>query len=87
MKQIQPYVTGWVGSFTTETIARQDLVGARLEERDRRTDFATNVGGGFAYRLTDWLGAKADYRTFFVHRPDDNRAVHRFTTGLTFRIR
>ena len=51
------------------------------------TDFSTNVGAGMLYRLNDWLGVAADYRTFFVHRDTDTPAVNRFTAGLRFSLR
>ncbi|HXH07804.1 MAG TPA: outer membrane beta-barrel protein [Vicinamibacterales bacterium] len=85
--RIAPYITGGIGAFTADTIGWRNLSNGRVEERRRQTDFATNVGAGLAYPLTDWVRAQADYRTFFVHRPGDTRPVHRFTTGLTFAIR
>ena len=59
----------------------------RFEDRRRTTNFATNVGTGFNYRFTDWVGAGADYRTFFVHRDESTPRVHRLTTGLTFSLK
>jgi opacity protein-like surface antigen len=83
-----PYVTGGLGSFMADTVVNDVVVGpTRLEERRTATDFATNVGAGFNYRLTDWVGVGADYRTFFVHRDDSTPRVHRFSTGLTFSLK
>ncbi len=85
----QPYVTAGIGSFTSDTVMRDDImVGqTRFEDRRTTTDFATNVGAGVNYQINDWLGVAADYRTFFVHRDDDTRRVHRFSTGLTFSLK
>lgn len=83
-----PYVTGGIGSFTSDTIVSDLNVGTtRIEDRRRTTDFATNVGAGVNYRITDWVGVGADYRTFFVHREASTPRVHRFTTGLTLSLR
>jgi hypothetical protein len=84
--RVTPYLTGGLGSFTSETVASGAVMDARLEERRRVTDFATNVGAGLTYQLTDRVGVTGDYRTFFVHGPD-TRQVNRFTAGLTFRLR
>ncbi len=83
-----PYVTGGLGSFISDTVVNDVVLGpTRFEERRTATDFATNVGAGFNYRLTDWVGIGADYRTFFVHRDDSTPRVHRFSTGLTFSLK
>ena len=83
--RIEPYVTGGIGWFAADTIVENQSIGtSTIEDRRRVTDFATNVGAGLMYRLTDWVGLSADYRTFFVHRDDDTPRVNRFTTGLTF---
>lgn len=85
---LEPYVTGGLGSLTADTVVRNAVVGAStIEDRRRITDFATNVGAGVLYRLSDWAGINADYRTFFVHRDDDMPKVHRFTTGVTFSLK
>lgn len=77
------YVTGGLGSFTADTVVEDQTIGVtRFEERRRATNFATNVGAGVTYRLTDWAGLGADYRTFFVHRDDDTPKVNRFTAGV-----
>ncbi len=83
--RFEPYVTGGIGSFTADTIIRDQVVGTtRFEDRRRATDLATNVGAGVNYRFNDWVGVGADYRTFFVHRDDTTPKVNRFTAGLTF---
>jgi len=84
----EPYVTGGIGSFTSDTVVGEDVIGpTRIEDRRRTTDFATNVGAGLTYRFNDWVGIGADYRTFFVHRDDSTPKVHRFSTGLTLSLR
>lgn len=84
----EPYVTGGIGSFTSDTVVSENQVGlTRIEDRRRTTDFATNIGAGLNYRITDWVGVGADYRTFFVHRDDSTPKVHRFSTGLTLSLR
>jgi opacity protein-like surface antigen len=82
------YVTGGVGSFTSDTVVSDVMIGqTRIEDRRRATNFATNVGAGINYRINDWVGIGADYRTFFVHRDDSTPRVHRFTSGLTFSLK
>jgi hypothetical protein len=39
-----------------------------VDHRRTATNFATNVGAGVNYRINDWVGIGADYRTFFVSR-------------------
>jgi opacity protein-like surface antigen len=86
--RFEPYVTGGLGSFSADTVLDDDLLGlTRVEDRRRATDFATNLGAGVTYRLTDWAGIGADYRTFFVHRDGDTPRVHRFTAGLTLSMK
>jgi opacity protein-like surface antigen len=88
MRRIEPHVIGGVGSFTSDTVVSYSMVGTtRFEDLRRTTNFATNVGAGVNYRLTEWVGVGADYRTFFVHRDDATPRVHRFTTGLTFSLK
>ena len=83
-----PYLTGGIGSFTADTVESDVMVGAtRFEDRRRATNFATNVGAGVHYRIADWVGVGADYRTFFVHRDESTPRVHRFSTGLTFSLK
>ena len=77
-----PYVTGGVGTFVADTIGSDTRSNVFVQERHRQTDLATNVGSGLTYRLNDWIGLNADYRTFFVHRDDDTRRVNRFTVGF-----
>jgi opacity protein-like surface antigen len=86
-ERLMPYVTAGLGTFTATTIASGVVGDARLEERRRDTDLATNIGAGLTYRLTDVIGVTGDYRTFFVHRSADTPRVHRFTTGVTFFLR
>jgi opacity protein-like surface antigen len=86
--RIEPYVTTGLGSFTADTIIGERAVGTtRIDERRRTTDLATNLGAGLFYRVNDWVGIGADYRTFFVHRDDDMPTVNRFTAGLRFSIK
>lgn len=60
--------------------------GARSDAYSRATHPATNVGTGAMYRVNDWLGIGADYRTFFVHRADDTPKVHRVTAGISLLV-
>jgi opacity protein-like surface antigen len=85
--RIDTYVTGGLGSFTADTIVASGVPAAPFEERRRATDFATNVGAGVAYRINDWIGLGADYRTFFVHRDSDTPRVNRFTAGVTVSLK
>jgi opacity protein-like surface antigen len=79
-----PYVTAGLGSFSADTVGRSRQVdGLWIEDRRRATDFATNLGAGLHYRVNDWLGVGADYRTFFVHRDKATPTVQRFTTGIS----
>lgn len=83
-----PYVTGGVGSFTSDTVVSDVMIGpTRFEDRRTVTNFATNVGAGVNYQLNRWVGLAADYRTFFVHRDDSTPRVHRLATGLTFSLK
>ena len=85
---LAPYVTGGVGSFTADTVVSDVMMGqTRFEDRRRATNVATNVGAGVNYRINDWVGIGADYRTFFVHRDDSTPRVHRFSTGLTLSLK
>jgi len=85
---LAPYVTGGIGSFTSETVVSDVMVGpARFEDRRTATNFATNVGAGVNYQISRWVGVGADYRTFFVHRDESTPRVHRFSTGLTFSLK
>jgi opacity protein-like surface antigen len=86
--KIEPYVLGGLGSFTSDTVVEDSMVGTtRFEDLRRTTNFSTNVGAGVNYRLNNWVGIGADYRTFFVHRDESTPRVHRFTTGLTFSVK
>ena len=88
IRRIEPYVLGGIGSFTSDTVVNDSMVGTtRFEDLRRTTNFATNVGAGVNYRLNDWVGVGADYRTFFVHRDESTPRVHRFSTGLTFSLK
>ena len=83
-----PYFTAGMGAFAADTVVPRSPVGPSLADNHRHvTDFSTNVGAGMLYRLNDWLGVAADYRTFFVHRDNDTPAVNRFTAGLRFSVR
>lgn len=88
IRGLAPYVTAGIGSFTSDTVVSDAMVGTtRFEDRRTTTNFATNVGAGVNYQITDWVGVGADYRTFFVHRDDSTPRVHRLTTGLTFSLK
>ena len=88
IRGLAPYVTGGIGSFTSDTVVSDVMIGpTRFEDRRTATNFATNVGAGVNYRINDWVGVGADYRTFFVHRDDSTPRVHRFSTGLTFSLK
>ena len=85
---LAPYVTGGIGSFTSDTVVSDVMIGpTRFEDRRRATNFATNVGAGVNYQLNRWVGVGADYRTFFVHRDESTPRVHRFAAGLTFSLK
>ena len=82
---LAPYLTGGIGSFTSDTVVSDVMIGpTRFEDRRTATNFATNVGAGVNYQINRWVGVGADYRTFFVHRDESTPRVHRFSTGLTF---
>jgi opacity protein-like surface antigen len=88
IRKIEPYVLGGIGSFMSDTVVNDSMVGTtRFEDLRRTTNFATNVGAGVNYRLNDWVGVGADYRTFFIHRDESTPRVHRFSTGLTFSLK
>jgi opacity protein-like surface antigen len=83
-----PYVTGGIGSFTSDTVVSDVMIGAtRFEDRRTATNFATNVGAGVNYQINRWVGVGADYRTFFVHRDESTPRVHRVLTGLTLSLK
>jgi opacity protein-like surface antigen len=86
--RLQPYLTAGLGAFAADTVTSRSTFGSSLSDTHRRvTDFSTNVGAGVLYRINDWLGVAADYRTFFVHRENDTPIVNRFTTGLRFSLK
>jgi len=88
LERISPYVTAGVGSFTAEAISDSSRIGGlSVQDRRRVSDFATNIGAGVLYRINDWVGVGADYRTFFVQRNGDDPRVHRFTAGLSFSLK
>jgi opacity protein-like surface antigen len=85
--RFEPYVTAGMGAFAADTVISRSGLGPAVADTHRRvTDFSTNIGAGLLYRLNDWLGVTADYRTFFVHRDDDTPAVNRLTAGLKFSL-
>jgi opacity protein-like surface antigen len=86
--RVSSYVTAGFGSFIADALVdEQTIEGISFDNHRIRSDWATNIGAGAAYRLNEWLGVGADYRTFFVHRDDETPRVHRFTAGLTFNVR
>jgi opacity protein-like surface antigen len=88
VRRFAPYVTGGLGSFTSDTVINDVTLGTtHVEDRRTTTNFATNVGAGVNYRLNKWVGVGADYRTFFVHRDESTPKVNRFTAGLTFSLK
>lgn len=88
VRGLAPYVTGGIGSFTSDTVVSDVMIGpTRFEDRRTATNFATNIGAGVNYRITNWVGVGADYRTFFVHRDESTPRVHRLSTGLTFSLK
>lgn len=88
VRGLQPYLTAGIGSFTSDTVVSDSMLGTtRFEDLRRTTSLATNVGAGVHYGIADWVGIGADYRTFFVHREDVTPRVHRFSTGLTFSLK
>jgi opacity protein-like surface antigen len=88
VRGLAPYLTGGIGSFTSDTVVSDVMIGpTRFEDRRTATNFATNVGAGVNYQINDWVGVGADYRTFFVHRDESTPRVHRFSTGLTFSLK
>jgi hypothetical protein len=86
MTRLTPYLTAGLGAFVTDAVSVRRLEAARLEERRRETDWATNLGGGATYWLTDWLGVSGDYRTFFLYRDQNTPKVHRLTAGIHLRL-
>ena len=87
-RRFETYVTTGLGAFVADAITGERMAGAtRIDERRRANDFATNLGAGVFYRINDWAGVGADYRTFFVHREHDTPTVNRLTTGLRFSIK
>jgi len=85
---LSPYVTAGVGSFTADAVSETSQVGGlSIQDHRQVSDFATNVGAGVMYRINDWVGVGADYRTFFVHRDGNDPRVHRFTAGLSFSLK
>jgi opacity protein-like surface antigen len=85
---VAPYVTGGIGSFTSDTVVSDVMIGStRFEDRRTATNFATNLGAGVNYQINRWVGVGADYRTFFVYRDESTPRVNRFATGLTFSLK
>jgi hypothetical protein len=80
--RITPYVTGGFGAFTGQTVTRVQFGSFETTRRGTETDWASNVGGGFTYRLTDWLGANVDYRHFAI-TADELAHVNRFAAGVS----
>ena len=88
VRNLSPYLTGGIGSFTSDTVLNDVTVGVtRFTDHRRTTNVATNVGAGVNYQLNNWVGIGADYRTFFVHRDEQTPRVHRVTAGLTFSLK
>jgi len=85
--RVEPYLTGGLGVFNTSTALRHQFLASGVGDQGRITNFATNLGAGLHYRVTDWVGLAADYRTFFVHRDASTPRVNRLIAGLTFSIK
>lgn len=84
--RFNPYVTGGVGAFAGQSVARGAVDGARVAVNQHAVHPATNVGAGARYWLTDWFGVTADYRHFQVYA-DRTRSVNRFATGVTVALK
>jgi opacity protein-like surface antigen len=80
--RVTPYITGGFGAFTGQTVARVTFGSFPATRRGTETNWASNIGGGATYRLTDWLGANVDYRHFAINAAD-RAHVNRFATGLS----
>jgi hypothetical protein len=85
---VTPYATLGIGAFTGSAVADDGVGPAWLREYERETHYATNLGGGISYRVNQWLGLNADYRTFMVVPARAGRGagttyVNRFTTGVS----
>jgi opacity protein-like surface antigen len=85
-KQLFPYVTVGLGTFTGSTVASGQIGASQLRQYDRATRSSVNVGFGTTYRLSRWLGLNADYRRFVVHTPNVEH-VDRFVTGVSLFIK
>ena len=87
-ERLVPYFTGGLGAFIADAVTgSQTIDGVTYRDMRRATDFATNVGAGLTYRLTDWLGVGADYRSFWVYRNGPTERVDRVTAALTLTAR
>jgi opacity protein-like surface antigen len=80
--RLTPYLTGGVGAFTGQTVARVTFGSFPATRRGSETNWTSNVGGGVSYRLTDWLGANVDYRHFAVNA-NEMAHINRFSTGIS----
>jgi opacity protein-like surface antigen len=80
-----PYATAGFGAFTGSTVASAGTGGSHFIQYSRETNPATNLGAGATYRLTNWLGVKADYRHFIVNAAATEH-VNRFTTGVSLLV-
>ena len=76
-----PYTTAGMGTFIGSTVASGNVGPSEVRQYQREGHFATNLGVGATYRLTDWFGLNADYRHFIVSAADTQH-VNRFTTGV-----
>ena len=79
--RLMPYATAGMGTFIGSTIASGNVGPTEVRQYQREANFATNLGAGATYKLTNWLGVNADYRHFIVNAAD-RQHVNRFTTGV-----
>jgi len=87
LRNVSSYVTAGAGSFIADAVSQPAEVGGlSVQDHRRVVDFATNLGAGVRYRINNWVGLGADYRTFFVRRDGDDPRVHRFTTGISLSL-
>lgn len=84
--RLMPYVTAGVGAFRGTMLTAAAPGPSGLDRLDRNTHSVSNVGAGLTWRINDWLGASADYRTF-VFNTNGAPRVDRFTTGISLLFR
>jgi opacity protein-like surface antigen len=83
--RLTPYLTGGVGAFTGQTVARVTFGSFPTTRRGAETNWSSNLGGGISYRVTDWLGASVDYRHFAVNATEMEH-INRFSAGVSLHL-